>query len=123
MNFHDYKRQIFEFFEENGLEIKPFPTVVFEKTEVDILNPFIKTGHYNPNTKEIVLNIHNRHLKDILRTFCHELVHHHQNVAKNRFENIDLDGKLSENPQLEELESEAYQLGNIIFRKWTEKIS
>jgi hypothetical protein len=34
-----------------------------------------------------------------------------------------LGGKLSENPQLEELESEAYQLGNIIFRKWTEKIS
>ena len=36
------------------------------------------------------------------------------------FENIDLSGKLNENKELENLEAEAYQLGNLMFRKWTE---
>ena len=38
-----------------------------------------------------------------------------------KFDNINLGGNLNQNSKLEEIEAEAYQMGNIIFRKWTEK--
>ena len=34
---------------------------------------------------------------------------------------INKSGKLNENDQLNQLESEAYQKGNLMFRNWTEK--
>lgn len=46
-----------------------------------MLDPFISTGNYNPETNIITLYVKNRHLKDILRTFCHELIHHNQNIT------------------------------------------
>lgn len=36
-------------------------------------------GQYNPQTKEILVYIKNRNMADILRTLCHEMVHHKQN--------------------------------------------
>lgn len=120
MKFCDYRDDIFEFFKNSGVNIEPYPTVKFINTQVDKYDPFVPTGHYVPTTKEIYLNINNRQLKDILRSLCHELIHHHQNISDNRFENLDISGKLNENKDLEILEAEAYQMGNIMFRRWTE---
>ena len=39
-----------------------------------------KTAHYDPQEKAITLFTHNRHPKDILRSYAHELVHHTQNL-------------------------------------------
>lgn len=36
-------------------------------------------GQYNPKTNEILVYIKNRNMADILRTLCHEMVHHKQN--------------------------------------------
>lgn len=36
-------------------------------------------GQYNPQTSEILVYIKNRNMADILRTLCHEMVHHKQN--------------------------------------------
>lgn len=77
MNFCDYRDDIFQFFDNNGVNIKPYPVVKFINTAVDKYDPFVPTGHYVPKTKEIYLNINNRQIKDILRSFCHELIHHH----------------------------------------------
>lgn len=121
MTFNDYINDIFQFFIENEINIKPFPVIKIDKTVVNRFDPFIKTGHYNSNSKEITLNVNNRHIKDILRTLCHELIHHYQNISENKFENVNLSGNLNQNSKLEEIEAEAYQMGNIIFRRWTEK--
>ena len=32
------------------------------------------------DTKEIVLYVEGRHIKDIMRSFSHEMIHHHQNL-------------------------------------------
>ena len=80
MKFIDYYNEIIEFFQENGIELEPFPLIKMDHAEIGIYDPLISTGHYNPETQEITLNVNNRQLKDILRTLCHELVHHHQNV-------------------------------------------
>ena len=81
----------------------------------------ISTGGYQPETSTIVLYISNRHIKDILRSYCHELVHHSQALDNLDFirrtyarENV------IDDPDLEEIESEAYLKGNLLFRKFTE---
>lgn len=35
---------------------------------------------YSPNKKQIFLYTANRHILDILRSLCHEMVHHRQNL-------------------------------------------
>ena len=41
---------------------------------------FGKTAYYDPNQRSIVLYIHKRHPKDVLRSLSHELVHHAQEL-------------------------------------------
>ena len=86
-----------------------------------MLDPFISTGNYNPETNIITLYVKNRQLKDILRTFCHELIHHNQNITDQEgFALVNKGGTLQENDELTRLESDAYSRGNVLFRKWTE---
>ena len=70
----------------------------------------------------MVLFIDNRHIKDILRTFCHEMVHRNQNlIDSDGFRNSASNLPLEQDPKLKELESEAFLYGNLIFRNFTEK--
>ena len=78
---------------------------------------FGKTAHYDPNEKSVVLYVHNRHPKDVLRSLSHELVHHAQN-CRGEFDNMaDLEeGYAQKNPHLRDMEEEAYKVGNLVFR-------
>ena len=83
---------------------------------------FIKTGYYEPVSNELVLFIDNRHIKDILRTFCHEMVHRNQNLADPEgFQNSASSLPLDEDKNLKHIESEAFLYGNLLFRQFTEK--
>lgn len=115
--YQKYMTEIGDYMEDNGLHVKPFPVVELKKDEQDGL--FIKTGHYEPANKKIVLFITDRHPKDILRSFAHEMVHHAQNL---RGEDLGFSGDddVKDNKRLEKLEAEAYLKGNLFFRKWTE---
>ena len=117
--FKKYFNEIGNYMEDNGLRVKPFPSVELDRSEQDGL--FIKTGHYEPENKKIVLFVTDRHPKDILRSFAHEMVHHAQNL---RGEDLGFSGNddVKDNKRLEKLESEAYLKGNIYFRKWTETV-
>jgi hypothetical protein len=116
-DFKKYFNEIGDYMENNGLHVKPFPSVELNRDEQDGL--FIKTGHYEPENKKVVLFVFDRHPKDILRSFAHEMVHHAQNL---RGEDLGFSGDddVKDNKRLEKLESEAYLKGNIFFRKWTE---
>jgi hypothetical protein len=61
-----------------------------------------------------------RHPKDILRSFAHEMVHHEQNL-EGRLNNITTTNT-NEDGDLVELEKEAYLKGNIMLRNWEDKI-
>lgn len=81
-------------------------------------NPLGKTAFYDPNELKIFLFHNNRHPKDILRSFAHELIHHNQNCEDRLHhdsENIDEDGKLYE------LEAEANK-GGILLRMWEREL-
>lgn len=113
----NYIKSINKYMDSNGLKISPYPEVELNWDEQNGL--FITTGYYLPSEKKVVLYCKDRHIKDILRSYAHELIHHMQNlVGKNlSFTNND---NVKDNKELEKLESEAYLKGNIYFRKWTE---
>ena len=76
-----------------------------------------KTAYYDPQEEKVVLYVTNRHPKDILRSYCHELIHHVQN------ERGDLKMGDSSNPKyaqdddhLRKMEMEAYLKGNLLLR-------
>jgi hypothetical protein len=102
---------------DNGLNIEPLPNVEFihddSKNADELLG---KTAYYNPNNQTIVLYTYNRHPKDILRSYAHEMIHHMQNL-EGRINNIQGDN-INEDEYLAELELEAYSKGNMLFRSW-----
>jgi hypothetical protein len=97
MNFSDYVRDIETFYTANGVNIQPLPKIKADFSENQVLDPLIDTGNYDPGTQTITVYVKNRHLKDILRTLCHELVHHNQYLTNpERFENLGA-GKIADN--------------------------
>ena len=79
---------------------------------------FGKTAHYDPGNKSIVLYVHNRHPKDVLRSLSHELVHHAQNCRGefDRESMVGEQGYAQKDPHLRKMEEEAYSVGNLVFR-------
>ena len=80
-------------------------------------NPLGKTAHYQPGTKVVTVYVDDRHPKDIMRSVSHELVHHAQN-CRGEFDKTPAmgDGYAQADEHLREMEREAYEKGNLIFR-------
>lgn len=116
-DYGKFLRSIAMFMKDSGLNVYPFPKVRLNWGEQDGL--FIKTGYYVPEEKLIVLFCRDRHPKDILRSFAHEMIHHSQNLDGKNL-GFTSDDDVKDNDELESIESEAYLKGNIYFRKWTE---
>lgn len=116
-SFKDAFKPIADFMKNEGLNVYPFPSIELKWDEQDGL--FIKTGYYLPSEKKIVLFCKDRHPKDILRSYAHEMIHHMQNLNGDDL-NFTSEDDVKDNEKLEKLESEAYLKGNIYFRKWTE---
>jgi hypothetical protein len=75
------------------------------------------TGQYDPNTSTVIIYTTDRHPKDILRSLCHELVHHHQHETGELDDVSDIPAEdFRENPKLKELEDKAYSLGGCILK-------
>ena len=93
------------------------PKLFFVQDSANASNIFGKTAYYEPESETIKLYVTNRHPKDILRSFSHELVHHAQN-CRGDFDNdtVTEEGYAQNNPHLREMEREAYEKGNLIFR-------
>ena len=75
--------------------------------------PLGKTAFYNPDTFTISIFTDNRHMKDILRSLSHELIHHVQN-DRGDFDKVGPFGEnyIQTSPHLRKMEAEAYLLGN-----------
>ena len=97
--------------------IRTTPKVVLRKDAENGALTLGRTAYYDPSELTIVLYTSNRHPKDILRSFAHELIHHVQN------ERGDLNLGDSSDPQyaqkddhLRKMEMEAYLKGNMLMR-------
>ena len=114
--------EIVKFFREIRFDIDPLPEIVLDDSPNAEDELFIKTGYYDPQDNMMVLFTDNRHIKDILRTFCHEMVHRNQNIVKpEQFEMSEGDVPLEQAPILKKIESEAFLKGNLLFRQFTER--
>ena len=99
------------------------PRVFLRDDPQNAQNPLGKTAYYDPAQMSVTLYINGRHPKDVMRSLSHELVHHTQN-CNGQFDNA---GELGEgyaqnDEHLREMEREAYEQGNLVFRDWEDSI-
>tara|TARA_B100001778_G_C18317936_1_gene507337 strand:+ start:42 stop:665 length:624 start_codon:yes stop_codon:yes gene_type:complete len=87
-------------------------------------DPFGKTAYYNPNDMKITLFVDKRHVKDILRSLSHELVHHAQNCRGEFDKEINTEPGYAQNdPHMRNMEKQAYEIGNgLMFRDFEDNI-
>lgn len=114
--------ELTQYMGQNGIAIDPMPKVVFKKDANQTKGILCPTAYYDPNSYTIVLYTANRHPKDILRSYAHELIHHDQNVnGLMSNENTAEDPMYAQNNQsLRKLEEDAYLRGNMMFRDWSD---
>jgi len=122
-NLPGYYELITEFynFAKQNLGFKNDPKLFFIDDKNNSKDPLCQTGYYSPEKQEIYVYTTARHPKDVLRSFAHELVHHLQN-SRGDFKN-DLktqEGYAQENDHLRKMEEEAYSVGNLLLRDWTD---
>jgi len=85
-----------------------------------------KTAYYDPKEKAVTLFTHNRHPKDILRSYAHELVHHTQNLRGDLSSEKCGEmgqGYAQDNGHMRNMEKEAYLEGNMCFRDWEDTLN
>ena len=116
MKFKEAFKALYEDAKEK-FDIKKAPKLILRQDEKNADMLFGRTAFYQPDTQTIVVYITNRHPKDVLRSYCHELIHHVQN------ERGDLKMGDSSNPKyaqdddhLRKMEMEAYLKGNLLLR-------
>ena len=116
MEFKEALKEIFKTVIDK-FNIKRAPSL-FLKNDVENSNKlFGRTAYYSPSDESIVLYITNRHPKDVLRSYCHELIHHVQNERGDLMKGGDLSPKYAqEDKHMREMESEAYLKGNLLLR-------
>src|SRR3990167_1668047 len=82
-----------------------------------------RTGNYNPDASLISIYINGRHIKDILRSLAHEVIHHHQNCSGKLINDKEYElGYAQKDDNARELEKEAFLTGNILFRDWEDTL-
>lgn len=96
-------------FTKNRLDIDQLPTIRF-LNDREWATERRSFGEYNPNQRHLDVYIGNRNLADILRTLCHELVHHRQNELGKLYNSA---GKTGSN-----IENQANALAGIMMRDY-----
>ena len=121
-DFRPYIASLTQHMMDNGLNLEPLPQIQFVHDDYENGEDlFGKTAYYAPQTNIVVLFTYGRHPKDILRSYAHELIHVHQNM-EDRLHTIDTTD-VNQDDHLEQLEREAYENGNIMFRSWTDSLT
>ena len=106
---------------ENDMNITPLPKIkIIDDDSKNAEGIFGSTAYYNPNECSITLYTLNRHPKDILRSYAHEMIHRIQD-NEGRLKNV-ATTNTNEDDDLLELEKEAYLNGNITFRNWEDSL-
>lgn len=121
MDFKKSLASLTKYMLDKGMNISPLPKLVLIKNDLENANNILgKTAYYNPSDCSITLYTSKRHPKDILRSYSHEMIHRIQD-NEGRLNNINTTNT-NEDGDLDQLEREAYELGNMTFRNWEDSI-
>ena len=97
--------------------IRTTPKVILRQDQENGAMTLGRTAYYDPSELTIVLYTTNRHPKDILRSFAHELIHHVQNERGDLHLGDASDPQYAQNDEhLRDMEKEAYLQGNLLMR-------
>jgi hypothetical protein len=121
----DMKKYLKEYYNHAAKELKlsRAPRLFLDQDKKNADDLLGKTGYYDPDKEEIHLFITDRHAKDVIRSFAHELIHHDQKLSGFN-DNLDLSktahdpAYASHDPKLREMERDAFERGNMMFRDW-----
>ena len=120
-DFKTHLTSLTKYMVDQGMNIKPYPALkIINNDFKNAENMLGKTAYYDPTNCSITLYTLNRHPKDILRSYAHEMIHRMQD-NEGRLKNITTTNT-NEDGDLEELEKEAYLKGNMCFRNWEDTI-
>ena len=98
-------------------DIQQAPKLILRKDEKNGNMLFGRTAFYKPDTQTIVVYTKNRHPKDILRSYCHELIHHVQNERGDlKMGDASSPKYAQEDEHMRKMEMEAYLKGNLLLR-------
>ena len=114
-----YKKIFGELYQnaKDKFDIQQAPNLFLRKDKENAEKVFGRTAHYDPQEQTIVIFITNRHPKDILRSFCHEMIHHVQNERGDlKLGNITSPTYAQDDDHMREMEKEAYLEGNLLLR-------
>ena len=115
----EYKKTFGELYKtaKNKFNIQQAPKLQLKQDKENSQKIFGKTAYYDPGEQIIVIFITNRHPKDILRSFCHELIHHIQN-ERGDLEMGDTSSLTyaQDDEHMRKMEKEAYLEGNLLLR-------
>ena len=119
-NYVPYIAGILEHMIAKGMKVVPLPDIKTRQDEENAAKTFGKTATYDPGKKEVVLYVTGRHPKDVMRSFCHEMIHHMQNL-EGRLPMITTTNT-QEDSALNEIEKEAHFLGSMTMREYEDSI-
>ena len=86
-----------------------------DKKNADML--FGRTAYYDPSSQQIVVYITGRHPKDILRSYCHEIIHHVQNERGDlKMGDASSPTYAQDDDHMRKMEMVAYLKGNLLLR-------
>lgn len=117
----DLLKSLYKFMKKRfGFARKPTLKFIYNKENAD--KKLGITGHYDPDIEEITIFCYNRHPKDILRSFAHELMHHIQKcegtLDPQKSSTEGDENYIIRDKYLEGIEADAFERGNIAFRFW-----
>ena len=98
-------------------DIQQAPKVILRNDEKNADMLFGRTAFYQPETQTIVVYTTNRHPKDILRSYCHEMIHHVQNERGDlKMGDASSPTYAQDDEHMRKMEKEAYLEGNLLLR-------
>ena len=115
----EYKQKFGELYRnaKDKFDIQQAPNLILRQDEENAEQVFGRTAHYNPSDSTIVIFITNRHPKDILRSFCHEMIHHVQNERGDlKMGDASSPTYAQDDKHMRNMEKEAYLKGNLLLR-------
>ena len=115
----DYKEAFKALYEDakEKYDIQQAPKLFLRQDEKNAKMLFGRTAYYQPETQTIVVYTTNRHPKDVLRSYCHELIHHVQNERGDlKMSDSTSPTYAQDDDHLRKMEMEAYLKGNLLLR-------
>lgn len=120
-NFEKIIKSVFKFFKEKNMNLKPYPSILFDCKKQKSLVHFC-LGFYSPEKKEVHMFVKDRSPNDIVRTLFHELIHHWQNLNGSLEKNLkgvtEKNSDVGLHKGLTKIEREANDKGFCLYREW-----